>query len=338
MRRWPTWLVVGALAALGSVAVADALRGHETRTEVGTGTTPTAIRPSGPLIPPNEPAGSAMGGVLYFSDVDRGCRLRGLILPDRIGARTPKVRSCDFSLSLNGEAAVVGNAAWSHHGGLYAREIGEMVELGSPFGREKLRFPGRAPAFRPDDTFTYVRGDELVEWTTNCPPGSSRFTLTGDNSVARCRRVLLNISDFRSAFASGSALGVKQIVWLDDTRLAAVVRGRIGFSYREALAIFEAREPISLIPAEFGEGLRLEASPRGGYISAWYGHTLYGLRDRDGETVTFPPVRAVRALTWSPDERWTAVATPRSILVFRTNEGEARVRRLPIRAYDLAWR
>jgi hypothetical protein len=336
VRRWATWLLVGALAALGSVAVADALRGGETSAD--TKTTPTAIRPSGPLIPPNEPAGSAMSGTLYFSDADRGCRLRGLIMPDRIGARTPPFRGCYFSLAPNAVEAVDGDAAWSPHGGLYAREAAGMIEIGSPFSHQTLRFPGRAPAFRPDNTFTYVRGDELVAWTTQCPPGSSRFTLTGDNSVARCRRVLLHLSDFARAFASGSAFAVTDLVWLSDTRLAAVVGARIGFSYREALAIFEGREAIAVLPADFGRGLRLEASPRGGYVAAWYGHSLYGLRDRDGQSITFPPVRGVRALTWSLDERWTAVATSRSILVFRTNEGEARVRRLDIRAQDLAWR
>jgi hypothetical protein len=336
MRRWPTWLLVGALAALGAVAVADALRGHEKRAE--TKTMPTAIRPSGPLIPPNEPTGSAMSGTLYFSDADRGCRLRGLIMPDRIGARTPALRSCYFSLAPSGQSALPGDAAWSPRGALFAREVEDMVELGSPFAHETLRFPGRAPAFRPDNTFTYVRDNELVEWTTDCPPGSSLFTLTGDNSVARCRRVLLDLSDLGHVFASGSAFAVTGLAWLGNTRVAAVVGGRIGFSYREALAIFEGRDAIAVVPAEFGRGLRLEASPHGGYVAAWYGHSLYGLRDRDGQPVTFPPVRGVRALTWSPDERWTAVGTPRSILVFRTNQSEARIRRLDIRARDLAWR
>jgi hypothetical protein len=339
MRRWPTWLLVGALAALGATAVADALRGHESKTEAKT--TPTAIRPAGPLIPPNEPSGSAMSGVLYYSDPADGCRIHGIILPTLEAARVPKLRSCRFSLAASGQNGVPGEAAWSPHGGLYAREIDGMVELASPFSHEALRFPGRAPAFKPDGTFTFVRQDVLVEWTTDCPPGSSLFTLTGDNTVARCRRVALSPEELRRALPGGPKLGplpIKGLAWLSNTRLVAIV-GDAGISgYRELLSVVESGEPVGPTISEFGEGLRVEASPRGSFFTAWYGSSLVTIRDRNGDLITFPPLPRVAAVTWSPDERWTAVATRRSVFVFRTNESEARVRRLPIVARDLAWR
>jgi hypothetical protein len=339
MRRWPTWLLVGALVALGSVAVADALRGGGEREVVSSNPTPTP--PPAVTTVPLEPASPTMSGVLYYSNAEHRCRLEGVIMPGLDAARSPRLGSCRFSISGSGQAAFPGQAAWSPHGGLYAREIDGMIEFGSPFSHQTLRFPGRAPAFKPDETFTYVRDNEVVEWTTQCPPGSRLFTLTGDNAIARCRRVVLSRGDLRRAQISAEGSGplvLKDVEWLSDSRLVIVV-GDAGVSgYREHLSVIDDGQLIGPVISEFGEGLRLEASPRGSFFTAWYGDSLVTIRDRNGDLVTFPTIPRGRAVTWSPDERWTAVATEHSVFVFRTNTGEARVRRLPIVAYDLAWR
>ena len=339
MRRWPTWLLVGALVALGSVAVADALRGGNEREVMSSNPRP---RPSPAVTTvPLEPASPAMSGVLFYSDAEHRCRLEGVIMPSLDAARSPRLGSCRFSISGNGQAAFPGKASWSPHGGLYAREIDGMIEFGSPFSHEALRFPGRAPAFRPDETFTYVRDNEVVEWTTECPPGSRLFGLTGDSAKVRCRRVVLSRGDLRRALLSADASGplvLKDLEWLSDTRLVIVV-GDAGVSgYREHLSVIDDGQLIGVVISEFGEGLRLEASPRGNFFTAWYGDSLVTIRDRNGDLVTFPTIPRVRAVTWSPDERWTAAATAHSVFVFRTNTSEPSVRRLPIVAYDVAWR
>jgi hypothetical protein len=336
MRRWPTWLLVGALAALGAVAAADALRGDGTRVVPLPRTTATVA-----LIPRNEPAASAMSGVLYYSNPEDDCRLDGLSLPDLGNGPPPKLRSCRFSLSPDGQTGLPGEAEWSIQGGVYAREADNMIELGSPASRQTLHFPGRAPAFKPDGTFTYVRKNEVVEWTTSCPRGSRLFTLPGDNATARCRRVVLSTGDLRRALISADATGPlipKDLAWLSNTRLVTVV-GDAGISgYREHLSVIDSGRVVGVTISEFGEGLRVEASPHGNFFTAWFGNSLVTIRDREGDLISFPPLPRVRAVTWSPDERWTAVATAHSVFVFRTNEGEARVRRLPILASDLAWR
>lgn len=332
MRRWPTWLLVGALVALGSLAVADALRGHGEKTSVES-TTPSVTAPVR-----LERSSLAMSGVLYYSDSAGECRIHGLSLPDLGTAPAPKLSSCDFSLSPDGHTALRGDAAWQPQGGLYASATGDEIDLESPVSAQALHLAGRAPAFKPSGTFTYVRGGSVVEWTIRCPPGSGLFTLPGDTATSRCRHEVLRRADFRQAFPRQPVLAVNDLAWLSETRLAAVVLIRAGFSPREAITIFEGRELVAVGLGEFGEGLHVRASPSGAYLSAWYGHTLYTLLDRDGDRLVFPPLTAVRALAWSPDERWTAAATGRSIYFFRTDEGEARVRRLPIQANDLAWR
>jgi hypothetical protein len=336
MRRWPTWLLVGALVALGSVAVADALRGDRTKV-VPRPRTPATVA----LITRNEPAASGLSGVLYYSNAEDDCRLDGLSLPDLGNAPPPKLRSCRFSLSRDGQAAFPDDAEWSPQGGMYAREDDNMIELGSSASHQALHFPGSAPAFKPDGTFTYVRENEVVEWTTSCPRGSRLFTLPGDNATARCRRVVLSTGDLRRARIGGEGSGPlipKDLAWLSDTRLVTVV-GDAGISgHREHLSVIDGGRVVGATISEFGEGMRVEASPHGNFFTAWYGDSLVTIRDRNGDLVTFPTIPRVRALTWSPDERWTAVATEHSVFVFRTNTSEASVRRLPIMAYDLAWR
>jgi hypothetical protein len=347
MRRWPTWLLVGALVALGSVAVADALRGGGEKEVVSSNPRP---RPRAAVTTvPLEPASPAMSGALYYSDVTDDCRLSGLTLPDlgnpafdpSTGA-PPKLRSCRFSLSRDGQAAFPDDAEWSPQGGMYAREDDNMIELGSSASQQALHFPGSAPAFKPDGTFTYVRENEVVEWTTSCPRGSRLFTLPGDNATARCRQVVLSPRDLRRALISADASGplvLKDLKWLSDTRLITVV-GDAGVSgYREHLSVIDSEQLIGrVVISEFGEGLRLEASPRGSFFTAWYGDSLVTIRDRNGDVVTFPIIPRVRAVAWSPDERWTAAATEHSVFVFRTNTSEPSVRPLPIVAYELAWR
>jgi hypothetical protein len=317
MRRWTTWLLVGALAALGSVAVADALRGSPKTTNVSA---PTI---SVPLIPRNEPAASAMGGVLYYSDrVD--CRLRAVRLPDLTETSAPELGSCSFSISPDGEDALAGAAAWSPAGGLYARMRGGLIELGSSDPDSRLRFPGHAPAFKPDGTFTYVRGHDVVEWSTSCPPGARVFTLPKDNGTVRCRKTIVG---FRR---DGPILS---LAWLSNTRMAVITKPS-GW----VLTIREGRLRTSTVG--FGHPLTdLHVSPRGSFVAARAeGPGRLLILRPDGRVAALPSFTAPRAITWSPDEHWTAVATGDSVFVFRTNAVGVNVRRLPLHAYQVAWR
>jgi hypothetical protein len=304
MRRWATWVLVGGLAALGAVAIADALRGSPRTSESQAPTISVA------LIPRNEPASSAMSGVLYYSNAKDECRLDGLRLPDLENAPPPKLRSCRFSVSPDGDTALAGDVAWSPDGQFFAREIGSFVELNSIASESGLRLPGHAPAFKPDGRFTYVSGAKVVE----CP--AREVTALCDKTVARFpgRRVL-------------------SLAWLSDTRLAAITRGsRYALEIREGR--LRVRIPGGRLPME-----DLRVSPRGSFVSV-RAEGMGGLIvvGADGRPIAAPTFTVARSIAWSPDERWTAQATPSSVLIFRTDTGEVRMRRLPIVARDLAWR
>jgi hypothetical protein len=322
MRRWTTWLLLGALAALASVAVADAVRGRAETRKVST------PRISVPLIPRNEPAASAMSGTLYYTDAKRSCFLAGITLPDLRNPAfdpstgpPPKLRHCRFSLSPDGQTALPGDVSWSPLGGLYARQAGDLIELGSPTSGRALHFPGHAPAFKPDGTFTYAQGDEVVEWTTSCPRGARLFTLPADNATARCARTVARVPNGP----------VRSLAWLTNTRMALITKPR-GF----LITIRDGRLHVST--GTPGHRLDdLQVSPRGTYVSARAEGGGLLVIDADGRPVALPPFLEPLEITWSPDERWTAVATARWVFLFRTAAG-SRIRRLPIVARDLAWR
>jgi hypothetical protein len=302
MRRWTTWLVVGALAALASVAVADALRGPPEKLDTSAPTFSVA------LIPRNEPAASVISGVIYYSEDIRSCPLRGVRLPDLKVAPSPKLRACRFSISPNGRLASPGDVRWSSLGDVYARNEGRLIELGSTRSQRVVHFAGDAPAFKPDGSFTYVSGAKVVQ----CPAGE--ITSVCEKTVARFpgRRVL-------------------SLVWLSDTRLAAITKRS-----HYALEIREERLHVT-VPGGRLPMRDLRVSPRGSFVSLRAASGLLVI-DADGHPVALPPFIDPRALTWSPDERWSAVATTHSIFVFRTEAPEARIRRLPIVARDLTWR
>jgi hypothetical protein len=315
MRRRTTWLLLGALAALASVAVADAVRGSAETRKV------TSATISVPLIPRNEPAASAMSGVLYYSDGSKSCLVQGIRLPDLEVAPAPKLRSCQFSVSPDGQTALRGDVRWSPLGGLYARQEGHMIELGSPTSERALDFPGRAPAFKPDGTFTYTRGDEILELTTSCPPGTRLFTGPAAKATARCRRTVARVPDGP----------VRSLAWLTSTRMALITKPR-GF----LITIRDGRLHVSTGTPGHRLG-DLQVSPQGSYVSARAEGSGVLVIDADGRPVALPPFSDPLEISWSPDERWTAIATARSVFVLRTATGEA-VQRLPVVARDLTWR
>jgi hypothetical protein len=302
MRRWATWLLVGGLAALGAVAVADALRGTSSVRQTAPVGTSASARD-------DEPAADAMSGVLYYSDAADECRVEGLRLPDLVDAPAPNFRSCRFSLSPEGDV-LPGDVAWSPDGRFAARERGNVIELFSTLAPGPTRIPGHAPAFKPNGTFTYVDGNDVVE----CP---------GKEVTAPCTRIGARFRDWP----------VLELAWLSNARMAVITKPS-----EYVLTIREGRLHSSTFG--FGRPLTdLQVSPRGNFVAVRAeGRGGLLVLGPDGLAASLPLFTAPRAITWSPDERWTAVATRSSVFVFRTNTGEARLRRLPIVARDLVWR
>jgi hypothetical protein len=202
-----------------------------------------------------------------------------------------------------------------------------MVELGSQGSEAALRFPGRAPAFKPDGTLTYARGKEVVAWTTACPDDARLFTLPGDNATVRCETTLARFGH-----------PVSRVAWFSASRMAVVVHP----SELEPEFIIRERDEVLLrVPGErWGAPITdLRISPLGTYVAIRAeGRGGVLVFHRDGWAVPLPPLNEIRSLAWSPDDEWAAAATDFSVFVFRADDPRESVRRLPIRAVDLDWR
>jgi hypothetical protein len=308
-----TWLVLAAVLAVAAAAVADALHGHLGKASPPR---PPQVTPASRIVPPGVPAGFM--GTVYYSDAGDGCRLKALELPGFADAVPPAFRGCRFSLSPDGRAVRPAGAVWSPQGGLVAIPRGETFELESPASSQTLRVTGKAPAFKPDGTLTFLLDGRLVEWTNRCHAGERLFTLPGDNATARCVRTLLRDP-------------LQSVAWLTDTRFLAILADG-------TLGIFDGRRMVirQRLPPTIA---RVEPSPRRTFYTLWLDGKLAGGFDRTGTQIALPPITDVRALAWAPTERWGVLATGRgSVYLFRPDTGDARLRRLTVSGRDLAWR
>ena len=143
------------------------------------------------------------------------------------------------------------------------------------------------------------------------------------------------------ASATIGPTSLREVAWLDDRRFATLLATNRppGPEGLDLLVIFEGRRPVRgatfLAPRLSG----LVASPRGGHLVVRTGRgprEALTFLDRNGNPSNLSFVNA-HAIAWSPDERWAAVATQRSILLFRATGPYLRVRRFAILATDIAW-
>ena len=127
---------------------------------------------------------------------------------------------------------------------------------------------------------------------------------------------------------------ITEAAWLDRRRYAALVEDEA--ADESIMAVFRGRRLVGAPPFAYGSLARLRASPYGTYAAAAIGGG--GLVVVDGEGELRPDgLSGGRAIAWSPDETWTAIARPDAVYLFETGTRAVSLIRLPIRAADLAW-
>jgi hypothetical protein len=131
MRRWPTWLVVGALVALGAFALADAIR--PSRGSIG--------------VSLQAPRASGLQGTLIVAGPD--CSVSALRLPTLVEQEPPQQPDC-------------GGIAWSADGTISARCVRGTTTFGHTADGLLFRLRGCAPAWRPNGDVSVVRDGNLV--------------------------------------------------------------------------------------------------------------------------------------------------------------------------------
>ena len=163
---------------------------------------------------------------------------------------------------------------------------------------------------------------------------------------------------------AGLGAGVVQVVLSKET-LSRAVRRATGLAgpYRAVQAVPLGRDRIATLLTDsegvdrifsvlegdrvlaafarwqLGNAGVLRPSPRGTYVALIERENgAVRVFSRDGDPVALPEgVTDPYAIAWSPDERWTALATRASVYVFATEDPEGELIRIPVSVRDLDW-
>lgn len=194
--------------------------------------------------------------------------------------------------------------------------------------------PRRAPSFEMCSPVTAIGGlgavgGEVV-WS-GLGYGAVQTVLSRERlsrELARARR---------GVFSLPAGYTAEHAVPLAHERLA-VLAAAVEAPWERVVGLFDGPRLVTVAAALVAEDARLRPSPHGRYFAVLEG-TASGLRlyRQDGSLVALPSVRRPHAIAWSPDERWTAVATAESVYVVPSERPGELVIRIPLAVRDLDW-
>jgi hypothetical protein len=329
VRRILTWLLVGAVFALGVAAGLDALRGGDdpeptaAEAEPAPPTETRAASDPGMELAASTLKTAGLSGGLTYADED--CAVHALSLPDLasvpVGDLSPRPEQVGDSCKLTPLNPMgIPYRIRCRHG---------RVEVTNASGKVLARYEGCAPVWGPGEGVGLVRDGGVVE-------------LAGPVAAPELvrERVLLSRAqlerELRGAW-SGYRFAVIEFTWLGGNRLAVVVEARKRRETVELLAVFVGGRLLA-VPVYGYDGLTdLRTSPRGSFVTARIVEPGgLAVVDRSGETAR-PALRHGDAIAWSYDERWIAEATADGIYVFRAGESSPVFVNIPVVARDLTW-
>jgi hypothetical protein len=341
--RWKqlaSMLVVGVLVAVALVAAVDAVRSDDPA-EI-----PDRARAEDePDLPAAGLEAEGIRGILYYSDPEDDCRVHAVELPDLREVAPPKLRACRFELPFDPDPSwEPRGAAWHPRDHLSAACSRGRVEVREQSGALVDEVDGCAPAWKPDGTLTVVRDGEVWGVQRPCDGGCERRLLPAVE-LSRVARSVRFAPRARRYLRSATAF---EVAWLSDTRAAVLVRVRLRGRLRvlgpvSVLALYEGRRLLRA--TQYAGAIALRVSPRGTFVGVVEAGERISIVGRNGRQLLGAadlPSPSTRAVAWSPDELWTAIATRWSVFLLPTADIEAgrqpRIVRLPLGARDLAWR
>lgn len=339
MRRISTWLLFGAVVALGVAAAVDALRGEPDHDEAAAEAEPRAAAP--PADPGERTlvearadlrAAGVPAGVLTYADAQ--CRLHTVTLPDLGPHPGAEGLACQFRSSVGNEFAFGGSPP-APSGGLTSRCRRGWLELRMANGALYARARGCDIAWRPDGTPTFLRNGAVRQFIPCSEAEAGTYPI-------RCSQTMLARADltreFRRVGWTDFDFRVEELHWLDDSRFAAIVQARSVGGGADLLAIFEKRRLVADPASAYNDLSGIRPSPTGSLVSARILNPGGIVTvDRDGKSVRLA-LRHGNAVAWSPDEEWLAEATADGIYLFRAGELSPQFVHIPIVARDLVWR
>jgi hypothetical protein len=264
-----------------------------------------ALRPE-PTAKPREASpvpAAELSGVLVAAGPD--CSVRAIRLQDRAEQALSRPVDCD-------------GAVWSADRTLNASCAREVTTVTAPEAGLTFRFDGCSPAWRPDGAVSFI--DE------------------GDLLVARRRgrpQVFLSGEELAEALAGGlpeaQRYALVEVAWHDPQAFAGIVaNARDG---RRAV-VFWTPGGTSVVSSPARSVSNVRVSPFGNV--AFFHESEFRMVDPRGEHIPLPRIRDARAITWSDDEEWVAIATRTATFIARTGTPLV-VMRVPIGGETLEW-
>ena len=334
MARLGTWLVVAAIGLLGLVAAVDALRGGgEVRpvaeTTGRTTTEPQETDTAGPREQLTRAAAEdltedGIEGELVLSD--SSCRVRSVVLPSLEERPAPIANGCRLSL-MPGSPFVAADGTIPSPDGIVAECADDGIVV-HPRAEEWHVRGSCPPSWTPDGRLTVVSGGELREVGLGCLERGGT-----DCTVPVLRRADLQRALGGLPWQMGNPT-IREAAWLANDRVALVVHD--GAQNLDTLAVFRGRKLLGAPPFLYESLADLRTSPRGGHASALLNGRTVVLVDGNGEYAPLSGFRSATGIAWSPDERWTAIASPDGVFIFGTGSRGGAVF-VPVPANDLVW-
>jgi hypothetical protein len=311
-----TAVVVAAVALMGLLAIADALRSNEPEARPATeGTTTRDREPSSLREMLSDEL--VLGFVVYS---DERCGLHSLLLPQLVdqGISEDAEPRCRFD-STDGWILEEGEVLSPNWRFIARCSDGEIVVREAETGIVRRRLEGCAPAWRPEigNRLTWARGEAVYE--------RGRPLLTRGDLRALARRHP-NIDDVRAPFR----VHVRDLVWMEAEHLLVSLEMRSPHFPREYITVV----------LEGGETVVGQATSFQGPVDTWFATSSGSLAAAaDGTILSSDQLSIARAVAFSPDERWLAYVSGRSVYLIGTprNNEPGRIIRLPVPAQDLAW-
>lgn len=186
MRRTATWLLLGAVAALGVAAVVDALRGDGERVVAEPSTTTIPGLADQPELAVRQLREAGVEGVLTYSDED--CRLHAVSLPDLEPVRAPSFEMCRPLTDSGGLGVADGSVVWA---GLGLGVIQEVIS------QEQLSRAIRDEAYDSGAAFQAVHAVAL---------GGERYIVLAESTDGSEERVVAGFEDEELLFVHPESL------------------------------------------------------------------------------------------------------------------------------------
>lgn len=324
MGRLTTAVVVGAVALLGVLATADALRSDDPETNSAGGGTTTRERPPTLTDTLRE---ELVFGLLFYSDED--CRVHSLLVPqmidDVLEEGGQELIRCRFG-STDGRILEEGERLSPNWLFTARCSAGEILVREADTGIVRRRIDGCAPAWRPQigNRLTWAREETIYE--------QGRLLLTPEDLHAIARRHP-NVAQLGVPFR----VRVADLTWVDVGHLLVSLEIRGRHVPRDYVTVILEGETVVAQATTFqGRQGHWFASSAGSFAASNEGTLLTVV----GDAVTRPDgLPEGRAVAFSPDERWLAYVTGRNVYLIGTprNNEPGRIVRIPVPARDLVW-